>query len=162
MAYQDINKQKKWTQDNRKHLNEYGNKWAKENRERINKRRREWVKNNPEKKSAQHRRYNQSLKGRYNTSKGNAKRREKEFTLTFEQFCEVIEQPCHYCNNELGKKSITGVGLDRMNNSQGYIWGNVKSCCRSCNQIKGEILSVEETLAAVKAILDLRNKIISC
>jgi hypothetical protein len=148
---------REWRQRNKEHLNEYKNEWSKINRDKINKHRREWVKNNPEKKKAQHRRYNTSLKGRYNTTKGAAKRRGKTFTLTFEQFCAIISAPCIYCKNELGHKSTTGSGLDRLDNSIGYEFGNVQSCCGSCNQIKGEILTVEETKAAVNAILQVRK-----
>lgn len=148
---------KEWRKKNREHLNEYRNEWAKQNRDKINKQRKEWIKNNPEKKKAQHKKYNTSLKGRFNTSKGAAKRRNKTFTLSFEEFCKVISEPCIYCNNELGNKSKTGSGLDRLDNAIGYELSNVQSCCKYCNQIKGEILTVEETKAAVKAILKVRG-----
>lgn len=151
---------KEWRRKNREHLNEYRNEWAKLNRDKINKQRREWCKNNPNKKKEQHRKYNTSLKGRFNTSKGAAKRRDKTFTLSFEEFCKIIAEPCIYCNNHLGDKSTTGSGLDRLDNSKGYEFSNVQSCCGHCNQIKGEILSVEETKAAVAAVLQIRKQII--
>lgn len=68
----------------------------------------------------------------------------KEFTLTLEQYKEIISQNCYYCNTNVSQ--FTGSGLDRMDNEQGYILGNVVSCCPSCNQRRSKSMSSEEFL----------------
>ena len=65
--------------------------------------------------------------------------------------------PCHYCNYQLGQQSNSS-GLDRLDSSKGYIKDNVVSCCYKCNRIKNNFLTEEETLAAVKAILNFREE----
>jgi hypothetical protein len=153
----DKNKQKEWREKNKEKLKNYRSEWGKKNRKKLSERLKKWCEENPEKCQIYDKKYNSSLKGRFNTTKGNAKRRGKNFTLSFEDFCNTIIEPCYYCNNKLGEKSTMGSGLDRLDNNKGYEIGNVKSCCGNCNQIKGEILNVEETMAAVKAILKIRG-----
>lgn len=94
---------------------------------------------------------------RYNKSRSVAKRRGIEFSITLEQYLEITSQPCYYCNHKLCKPIIYYGGLDRLDNNLGYQIGNVVSCGKICNVIKNEFLSSEETLAAVEAILKVRN-----
>ena len=82
------------------------------------------------------------LFGSYQTraaSKGRA------FTISFEQFCFLIEQPCYICHAEKSNAfKRTGCnyvfhynGIDRIDNSKGYEDGNVAPCCKDCNYAKG-------------------------
>lgn len=158
MPYLDKEKAKIWREKNKESLAEYNKQYRQKNKKIINERNKKWREKNKEKKKEIDHAYNTSLRGRFNTTKGNAKRRNKIFTLTFEEFCKEIAAPCYYCNNQLGEKSTMGSGLDRLDNTKGYELGNVRSCCGSCNQIKGEILTPEETLAAIKAITDYRKQ----
>lgn len=99
-----------------------------------------------------------TLKSRFRTAKGSAKKRNLEFILTFDQYSIEVIKPCYYCadyfkGNEIG----TGVGLDRVNNSKGYIIENVVPCCAHCNYLKSDIYSVEQTKAMIKTLIDMKS-----
>jgi hypothetical protein len=66
-------------------------------------------------------------------------------------------QGCFYCDSSL-LNIITGSGLDRIDNSQGYTPENTLPCCYSCNSLRGDRLTVEETEIAVQAIIAFRKK----
>lgn len=72
--------------------------------------------------------------------RNSAKDRGYDFSLTFEEFVDVVSEPCWYCGeyNRLGKMS----GIDRVDNSAGYVTGNVVSCCGECNRMKGELSQI--------------------
>lgn len=52
---------------------------------------------------------------------------QSKFNLTFEEFLEIVKQPCFYCGD------TTSNGIDRVDNNKGYISGNMVSCCKVCN-----------------------------
>lgn len=73
----------------------------------------------------------------YNTYLKRATEKSLEFALSMELFNFIKMQNCHYCN-----KSNTNShqnGIDRKNNSLGYITSNVVTCCRECNQMKSDM-----------------------
>lgn len=51
------------------------------------------------------------------------------------------KKPCHYCGY-----AIFTIGLDRIDNSDGYRIGNVVSCCSLCNRSKNN-LSAEKFIS---------------
>lgn len=63
----------------------------------------------------------------------------RKFELGFESFVELISSACHYCSHSAEQAGSTSGfnGIDRMDNSKGYVTGNVVSCCWPCNQMKG-------------------------
>lgn len=95
-----------------------------------------------------------SLTGLINNYKNSAKRKNHIFELTREEFSSIINQNCFYCNKppsniigptggkcskewkQLGK--IFYSGIDRMDNTIGYIKSNCLSCCSICNYIKSD------------------------
>ena len=85
-----------------------------------------------------------------------AKQRGIVFSLSFEQFVEAANQPCHYCYGKFCDPVLEGSGLDRIDSDIGYEVGNVISCGWRCNKIKMDDLTMEETEAAIKAILQTR------
>jgi hypothetical protein len=89
-----------------------------------------------------------------------AKRRQIKFILSFDDFITERNKPCFYCGNRIGPPTIEGTGLDRIDNNKGYEPGNIVSCCKVCNQIKGDILTIEETKAAISAILSVRYPVL--
>jgi hypothetical protein len=101
----------------------------------------------------------------YQRYQRDAKKRNIEFDLSFENFCNLVIQPCHYDNKLSDKLSkvnrsssqIMYTGLDRKNNLLGYTLSNVVPCCTECNRMKSNILSYEEMKIAMKAILEYRN-----
>ncbi len=80
----------------------------------------------------------------YNRYKTQAKRRGREFNLTFDEFIKYVFDNCNYCGTEpiaeLKVHQYTGSilynGIDRVDNSKGYIEGNVVTCCEICNRAK--------------------------
>lgn len=74
-----------------------------------------------------------------------AKRREHEFSLTFEEFDNLISAPCHYCGrvpyNQFPYTDTSTMllynGIDRKNNDRGYTPDNTVTACKECNFLKG-------------------------
>mgnify|MGYP003344123941 CR=1 FL=1 len=65
-----------------------------------------------------------------------AKRRNIEFKLTKEIFCDIIKHPCHYCNELNIEKKFNGI--DRIDSNNGYILENCVACCSLCNYLKNK------------------------
>lgn len=59
--------------------------------------------------------------------------RNLDFTLTQQQCVVLFESSCHYCAND------PLCGIDRVDNSKGYIPENVVPCCTNCNVAKNEM-----------------------
>jgi hypothetical protein len=78
--------------------------------------------------------------------KRGAERRNIEYLLSDEVVNGLIYSPCFYCgyipegthSNKLGEYNIIN-GIDRVDNSKGYIEGNVVASCRDCNVKKKDI-----------------------
>lgn len=76
--------------------------------------------------------------------KYNAKRKGLEFSLSNSDCENLFNGNCYYCNvkpcNIISGHRLIGVfiynGIDRMDNSKGYIIKNCVSCCKFCNNIK--------------------------
>lgn len=60
-------------------------------------------------------------------------KREKECTLTKEEYLELVQKACIYCNY-YNNDEINGI--DRLDNTKGYILENCATCCRFCNRMK--------------------------
>lgn len=90
-----------------------------------------------------------------------AKKRKIECTLSYDDIIPIFKSNCYYCNtppsniynvrkrNRVNKKNIHQhaannsegynvlySGIDRIDNSKGYILGNVVPCCYQCNTAK--------------------------
>ena len=101
-----------------------------------------------------------SFNAKYTENRVSAKRRGLVFDLTKEEFRNLTSKPCEYCGKapeQSSKKyAIKGEtyyhnGLDRVDNSLGYILDNVVPCCRQCNIAKNNY-SKEAFLSWVKAV----------
>jgi hypothetical protein len=103
-------------------------------------------------------RYDKSILRRFNKANRIAKKRKISWTLSMEEFLGLCSKSCYYCDNTLGKVVQFGVGLDRIDSSLGYQMDNVVPCCKCCNMIKNDILSLEEMIQVVTLIVKLRNK----
>jgi hypothetical protein len=68
--------------------------------------------------------------GFYRSYVNRAKVKGLEFFLSFEEFKELINQPCKYCG------SIDSIGVDRQNSTIGYNKENSVPCCSICNYMK--------------------------
>lgn len=123
----------------------YKSEWYRDNKEDILKKKKIW-----------RQQMLGSLEYRFKRVIQTAKQRNISFSLTFEQFLRAANQPCYYCNFKLCSQVKEGSGLDRIDSNKGYEIGNVISCGHRCNMIKNDDLTMEETKAAVEAILNLR------
>lgn len=89
----------------------------------------------------------------YRKMKWSAGKRKLTFAVTKERAIALLSLPCTYCgymdirtiNNGLGRRTVTGPcnGIDRVDNSLGYIEGNMVPCCRKCNAMKGSLGAAE-------------------
>jgi hypothetical protein len=70
---------------------------------------------------------------RYQVYRSNALRRGISFRLSFRRFMAFWQQPCDYCGSP-----IASIGLDRINSALGYVAGNVRPCCPTCNRSKSD------------------------
>jgi hypothetical protein len=53
--------------------------------------------------------------------------------IDFNEYKKIIIKPCYYCGFH---SQIKINGIDRVNNTKGYITPNILSCCAVCNKIK--------------------------
>jgi hypothetical protein len=114
----------------------------------------EYNKNNVDKLTESYRRFAKTTKGKYNQLKRKAKSSKRALDITFEQYCDLIQNPCHYCGGVLPD---FGYGLDRTNNLLDYTLDNVVTYCKECNLIKGHWLSYNETVIVIKALHGFRS-----
>lgn len=84
----------------------------------------------------------------YGTYKSLAYKRGYEFSISYDLFKSLLTQKCFYCGTEpgqviVGKKSwypdLVYNGVDRKDNSKGYIQNNVVPCCKLCNAFKSAL-----------------------
>lgn len=78
--------------------------------------------------------YSLTPKRREASFRDGALRRGLEYSLSHEQFMSFWQKPCHYCGDE-----IKTIGLDRVDNENGYSFDNVVSCCKVCNSMKSRM-----------------------
>lgn len=79
------------------------------------------------------------------------------WVLSLDDFIRISNQPCYYCSNKFCQPVKVGSGLDRLDNTKGYEADNVVPCGKNCNQLRMDVLTPEETKAAIAAILLLRE-----
>lgn len=103
--------------------------WKETNKEKIKNDYKDWVQNNRDKRNSYDRKWNRTTKGRFHTAQRQAKKRNKTFTISYDEFCSIIIQSCFYCSNKMGNIIEAGSGLDRLDSSIGYELNNVVSCC---------------------------------
>jgi hypothetical protein len=93
--------------------------------------------------------------------KKGAKDRGLSFDLFDEQTEVLLAGKCHYCGTNpmttQKRKDLRGEfvynGIDRIENSKGYIPGNVVSCCRYCNRAKSD-MSYEEFMRWINRLVE--------
>lgn len=75
-----------------------------------------------------------------------ANRRGIEFKLKYHFFLDLIKQECFYCGATNSAREVTPSGhilefngIDRVDNTSGYVEHNVVPCCKTCNQMKSDL-----------------------
>lgn len=96
----------------------------------------------------------------YSVYKMSAKIRNFDFKLTKLEFKQYIFKNCYYCDKEPKPRLISSRkcylksnGIDRVDNSKGYVTGNCVTCCFSCNNKKSNI-----TVNMMKKALEFLNE----
>jgi len=66
---------------------------------------------------------------RFKHYKKDARKRGFVFKITSNEFSKLITEPCYYCGGD-------GYGIDRLDNTLGYVKNNIVPCCSMCNYMK--------------------------
>jgi len=90
--------------------------------------------------------YQKLPKCRLATYKFNAKKNKREWSLTDNEFYELLKQPCYYTGR------TDEMGVDRVNNSIGYTKENSVPCCASINYMK-RAMSKDEFFQLCKEVV---------
>ena len=104
------------------------------------------------------------LNDNYKRLKKQAKFRGIEFNLSKEQVDALTQDECFYCGDtgsNIGKlylvshreKVFKWNGIDRVDNTKGYVTGNVVTCCRYCNAWKSD-WTYSEFINRCKRVVD--------
>ena len=94
--------------------------------------------------------------------KSGAYRRYLKFNLTKKEFEYLTEEDCHYCGIQPHREITRNGsiykynGIDRIDSNEGYIMGNVTSCCNECNMMKNNT-PYDEFLEKVRMINNRLN-----
>lgn len=93
-----------------------------------------------------------SVNGFYYFQKKNAKRRKIDFKLSFDEWLMLVTSNCFYCNGKPANAykhsgtyysktcgEIIYQGIDRIDNSVGYVFDNCAPCCKTCNSMKSNM-----------------------
>ena len=93
------------------------------------------------------RKYEHNAVGKWNTTRRSAQKRGIEFTLTIDQVADILQRPCVY--GSWIHSLETHVGIDRKDNSVGYLYENCVPCCGRHNVIKGGWFTYNQMLEIV-------------
>ena len=89
----------------------------------------------------------------YKAAAYKAKERGHKFELSFDEYQDIISQPCAYCGTHEKKN-----GIDQIVPSAGYTLYNCAPCCSTCNYMK-RCLSVNEFFEHISKIQAYQDKI---
>lgn len=91
--------------------------------------------------------------------KRGAFKRNLTWELKEEEFDKLTSNPCHYCGcspqtvrkSQYNKGDFVYNGIDRVDNTKGYLPDNVVSCCTICNRAK-DIMTQGEFLLWIERV----------
>ena len=94
--------------------------------------------------------HDKSDNGIYSRYKGDCNRRNRKkrgilMLLKFEEFSEIINKPCIYCNG-------VSRGVDRIDSNESYTVKNSAPCCKICNQMKNS-MTKDEFISHIRKII---------
>jgi len=114
-----------------------------------------WRENNPEKMKEMNDARLKNVQITFNHYKYDCTIKRRLFELSFEEFDSTVKDPCYYCGIVQDKGFN---GIDRMDQTQGYVIENCVSCCKLCNFMKGAVDNIT-FLQRVEHILKHNNMI---
>jgi hypothetical protein len=114
-----------------------------------------WRENNPDKMIEANENKKNSKEINYSNYKRNANMKNLDFSINYDEYCNIVTKECYYCGiiQERGFN-----GIDRKDQTKGYILDNCNSCCKMCNYMKGST-SDEVFIKRVEHILTFQGKI---
>lgn len=134
-----------------RHYHKYNDKKREEYRER-------WKKRSEESKlkiKETRLKYSKTLSAQFQAIRKEAFRRNLDCHISKEEYKDLrSKNSCSYCQEPLPS---VGHGLDRKSSDLGYFFENVVPCCKSCNSIKSNILTYEEMIVGMSAVLEYRK-----
>jgi hypothetical protein len=89
-----------------------------------------------------------------------AKKKNLDFFLSLNMFLTFVNSRCFYCDSDFSNSKgyrqdltirVWYNGIDRIDNSKGYIEGNIVTCCWKCNQWK-KADSIDDFLSHVRKL----------
>ena len=108
---------------------------------------------------------NERIYNYYSSRILNSNKKYKEWSLSLDDFTNLIYKKCHYCGSEptennmwnKGAKRVSSEeivkinGIDRVDSSKGYTIDNCVPCCYKCNRMKSD-MDVNEFIEHVHKI----------
>jgi hypothetical protein len=107
-----------------------------------------------------------SFNNLYSNYRDRANKINVQFDISKEKFREITSKSCFYCNADplqvFYRKTYNGNylynGIDRIDNTKGYISGNIVPCCEICNKAKRD-MELDKFLKWIKRITEYASKI---
>lgn len=96
-----------------------------------------------------------TLNGQFHNYKKRAKRDNINFEIVEKDCIPFYNTKCYYCGG-----NIKGLGIDRLDNTKGYIIENIVPCCKQCNYMKYVMNKDEFIQHIIKIINNFNIKII--
>ena len=139
---------------------DYGKKWESANRDLVKLKKKEWYSKNKQRMQDEYEsnfandpdfnkkkwsaRKETSIRLRYYRVKYNAEQRGIEFNVDLSYF-ESLPMTCHYTGVELTieRNRDNTISYDRLDNSKGYVPGNIVTCCVNVNEMKRKMTKQE-------------------
>ena len=91
-----------------------------------------------------------SLLDMYRRYQRGAEQRGYEFSLSLDEFIALIKGKCRYCGIEpyndhkkAFRYKLIYNGIDRIDNTKGYVLSNCAPCCKVCNKMKGTLSEID-------------------
>jgi hypothetical protein len=162
-----IEVKKQWKEDNYEkvagyHMNTKQNKiervgideYLKDNAEHAQ----NWRNNNPDKQMEFNETRRNSYESQYKVYERSAGLKNLEFSISFDEYKEIVKIPCNYCGIIQNRGTEEFNGVDRKNSAIGYVKDNCVSSCQMCNYMKNTV-SVNVFINRVEHILSYNNHV---
>lgn len=95
-----------------------------------------------------------SLRDLYATLRGHACRQGAPFDLSYEDYVQLVAQPCAYGG---GLRPVLNIGVDRKDPKGGYTLANLVACCWRHNSIKSDLFTFESMVRIVNEFQEARE-----
>lgn len=140
-----------WMNSRQKRIEENTKEYLKKNAENA----KQWRENNKEKTDENNENKKNNREKNYLIYKRSADNKNLEFSISYREYVIIVDEPCHYCGI-IQDKGFNGI--DRKDQTKGYVLDNCVSCCKLCNYMKGST-SDDVFIKRVEHILTFQNKV---